>query len=61
MTDDAKEVEDKATDDGRRGFLSRLTLGLSGIIAGVVAIPSVGFVLGPVLVALVWTVLVICV
>lgn len=49
MTDDSKETQCSANDNGRRGFLSRLTLGLSGIIGAVVAIPSVGFVLGPVL------------
>lgn len=49
MTEPASQSTCSAQSDGRRKFFSRLTIGLSGLIAALVSVPAVGFVLGPVL------------
>jgi menaquinol-cytochrome c reductase iron-sulfur subunit len=42
-------TETTPQNSGRRRFLTRLSLGLSGLVGAIVAIPAIGFLLGPVL------------
>jgi menaquinol-cytochrome c reductase iron-sulfur subunit len=48
VTDDSKNKKQCAPED-RRTFFLRLTLGLSGLIGAILALPAVGFVMGPIL------------
>lgn len=45
---DCPETSNQASDEDRRGFLTKLCLGLSALIGAVITLPGVGFVLAPV-------------
>ncbi len=54
MTDLAPHVSEEPADAARRGFLSRLSIILGAVAALLVALPSVGFLLGLRKTPLVW-------
>jgi len=45
---DCPETNSPSPDEDRRGFLTKLCLGLSGLIGAMITLPGVGFVLAPV-------------
>ena len=49
MTDILKQEPSSVDCEHRRKFLARLTVGLGSLIGAIVALPAIGFVLGPII------------